>query len=92
MRSVKANGFSQLVTFLTKLEQAHIAYALAHPQDEAVMVTVAIPGERWEIEFFEDGSIEVERFRSSGEIDGEAALAELFRCYSDTEPSLALTN
>jgi hypothetical protein len=35
------------------------------------MVLVTVPGERWEVEFFADGSIEVERFISNGEICGE---------------------
>jgi hypothetical protein len=47
------------------------------------MVSVAVPGERWEIEFLADGSVEVERFTSAGEIYGEEALDELFVLYSD---------
>ncbi|WP_216595229.1 hypothetical protein [Cylindrospermum stagnale] len=42
------------------------------------MVNVAIPGQRWEVEFFADGSVEVERFISSGEVAGEDVLSELF--------------
>jgi hypothetical protein len=38
------------------------------------MITVAVPGERWEIEFLDDGSIEIERFISNGKIFGERAL------------------
>ena len=49
------------------------------------MVLVAVPGERWEIEFLADGSIEVERFISDGGIYGEEALNELFANYSDQE-------
>ena len=42
------------------------------------MVLVAVPGERWEIEFFEDGAIEIERFGSSAGISsGAKALAKL---------------
>jgi hypothetical protein len=37
-------------------------------RDEAIMVFVVIPGCRWEVEFFEDGSVEAEAFRSDGEI------------------------
>ena len=47
------------------------------------MVIVAAPGERWEIEFLGDGSVEVERFISQGDIYGEEALAELFARYSE---------
>jgi hypothetical protein len=41
------------------------------------MVVVSVPGERWEVEFMIDGSVEVEVFRSNGTIDEEHALARL---------------
>jgi len=40
------------------------------------MVLLTVPGQRWEIEFLGNGSVEVERFISNGEICGEEALAE----------------
>jgi hypothetical protein len=49
------------------------------------MVIVAVPGERWEIEFLSDGSVEVEKFISNGEITGEESLNELFARYSEQE-------
>jgi hypothetical protein len=33
------------------------------------MMSVALPGERWEIEFFDDGRIELERFVSQGVVE-----------------------
>lgn len=41
------------------------------------MITVATARERWEIEFLENGGIEVEKFISNGEIYGEETLKEL---------------
>ena len=41
------------------------------------MISVAVPGERWEIEFFDDGRIELERFISQGVAGAPSALAEL---------------
>ena len=75
--------FTNLMDFLDKLEQAQIGYTLARYRDEALMVNVAVPGERWEIEFLTDGSVEVERFISDGEIYGAEALDELFARYAD---------
>jgi hypothetical protein len=49
------------------------------------MVLVAVPGERWEVEFLDDGSVEVERFISNGEICGEEALHELWTTYADAQ-------
>ena len=82
---MKANGFDRLILFLQNLEKQAIDYSLAHHRDEAVMGIVAVPGERWEIEFLSDGSVEVEKFVSNGEIAGEEALSELFDRYSEQD-------
>ncbi len=82
---MKTPVFEQLLTFLNKLEQQKVSYTLAHHRDEAVMVTVAVPGERWEVEFLSDGSVEVEKFISNGEIALEEALSELFSRYAEPE-------
>lgn len=76
--------FRKLLAFLDQLEQAKIWYRLEHVRD-SIMVTASIPGERWEVEFFADGDVEVERFRSSGKIEGEDALG-LLRAEGDGDP------
>jgi hypothetical protein len=82
--------FRKLLTFLKKLDQAHLYYTLAAHREDAIMVLVTVPGERWEIEFLGDGSIEVERFLSNGEIFGEEVLNEMFSKYADPDPSKAV--
>ncbi|MBE9161635.1 hypothetical protein [Tychonema sp. LEGE 06208] len=82
---MKSNEFDRILLFLQRLGKQAIDYSLAHHRDEAVMVIVAVPGERWEIEFLSDGSVEVEKFFSNGEIAGEEALSELFDRYSERE-------
>ena len=77
--------FDKLTTFLKHLETAHLHYTLASHREDTIMVLVSVPGERWEIEFFGDGSVEVERFRSNGEIGGEESLQELLTTYADPE-------
>jgi hypothetical protein len=47
------------------------------------MVLIAVPGERWEVEFFVDAHVEVEVFRSSGHIDDEDSIKRLFAEFSD---------
>ena len=79
--------FRKLTTFLKQLDREQIHYTLASYRDDAIMVLVTVPGERWEIEFFGDGSVEVERFISNGEICGEETLPELFTRYADQEPA-----
>jgi hypothetical protein len=78
-------GFDKLTTFLDQLETAKIAYTIAHHRSETIMILVAIPGERWEIEFFSNGNVEIERFRSSGNIGDESLFSELFAAYADDE-------
>ncbi len=65
------------------MDTARIYFELARPRDEALMILVAVPGERWEIEYLEDGTIEIEIFRSDGELKGPEALADLFSRFSD---------
>ena len=67
----------KLIDFLEKLEENEIYYKLNKFRD-AVMVEVAVPGERWEVEFFADGSVEVEKFIIQGEIYTESELEILF--------------
>jgi hypothetical protein len=79
------NVFGKLMAFLDTLEQRGINYTLARNRDDALMVNVAVPGERWEIEFLGEGAVEVERFISDGDIYGEEVLHELFARYMDDE-------
>lgn len=77
------NSMDKLTAFLSKLEDYHIDYSVMHQRADALLVAVALPGERWEIEFFGDGVVEVERFISSGEIHDEDVLQELFDRYAE---------
>ncbi|EAZ88333.1 hypothetical protein [Crocosphaera chwakensis] len=74
---MKTDFFNKFLTFLNQLEQQKINYQIHHHRDEAVMITVSLVGERWEIEFLDNGDIEVEKFISNGEIEGEEALKEI---------------
>ena len=66
-----------LLAFLRRLEEHQIHYRLNKVRD-AIMVEVAIPGQRWEVEFFPDGSIEVEEFITTGTIEDASVLDALF--------------
>src|SRR5713226_8709630 len=82
---MKNSLFSKMLSFLRKLEEAKIAYTLRHSRDDAIMVKINVPGERWEVEFLEDDDVEIERFVSNGEIHDDSMLNELFAKYSDAE-------
>lgn len=74
-----------LLEFLDNLKRARICFKLSLSRDNAIMVEIVVPGERWEVEFMADGTIEVERFRSTGEIWGSEALKELFEKYGEPQ-------
>lgn len=67
----------KLLDFLKNLEDNEIYYRLNKVRD-GIMVEIAVPGQRWEVEFMRDGEIQVEKFLTSGEILDERALEELF--------------
>ena len=88
---MKDNQFAKLLAFLERLDRAKIPYSMQHSRDDAVMIVAFAPGEYWEIEYLEDGDIEIERYRSNGHIDDESVLEELFALCSDDDVSLVST-
>ena len=66
----------KLLKFLAFLEDKEIYYRL-NKVSENLMVEIAVPGQRWEVEFLPNGEVQVEKFISQGQILDEDALAEL---------------
>lgn len=68
--STKNRGLSKptLHEFIRELEGAGTHYLLVPAGAGAVVVQVTLPGERWEVEFSEDGEPEAEVFRSDGKV------------------------
>jgi hypothetical protein len=63
-------SLNELLGFLTSLEERRIVYRLEHNRHDSIMVLIAVPGERWEVEFFGDGRIEAEVFGKSTGVHG----------------------
>jgi hypothetical protein len=83
---MKKDVYRELLGLLGRLREAKIAHRLSQSRDDAIMIELNVPGERWEIEFVDYGDevhVEIERFRSDGHMDGESALEELFTQFSD---------
>ena len=68
-----------------QLKAARVFHTISSIREGALLIDAALPGERWEIEVFKDGHIEIERYRSDGEIADETALAELFARASEVQ-------
>ena len=78
MMTNREDIYDNLLNFLHRLNEASIYHSIDQVRPEALMVVVVVPGERWEIEFMNDGTIEVEKYRSNGTIEDETTLADLF--------------
>jgi hypothetical protein len=83
---MKHDRFDSLLLFLHRLDRAKIHYKLDHYREDALSVRVVVPGERWEIDFLDDGTVEVECFVSNGEIYDETMVEDLFARFSDEDP------
>jgi hypothetical protein len=59
------NAMNDFLNFLVDLEERRVSYRLEHNRQDSIMVLIAVPGERWEVEFFGDGRIEIEIFGNS---------------------------
>lgn len=59
-----------------RLDEPNISYRLAHIRPESVMVEIALPGWHWEVEFMADGALEIERYRSAGDVEDRPELLE----------------
>lgn len=70
----------RLLAFVRRLDAAHLHYSLASYRDAVTVHVTASPNERWEVEFFPDDSVEVERFVSGGGVVAadDALLDSLF--------------
>ncbi len=77
------NSFRKLTRFLNKLEANKIYYKLDRVRNEYIMVELAVPGQRWEVEFSPDGDVVVERFKSFEDVGDEKLLDHLFENFSD---------
>jgi hypothetical protein len=51
--------FKDINSFLNELEERKIFYRLNKTRPESIMVELAVPGQRWEIEFMENDELEM---------------------------------
>ena len=77
------NDLTTLLDFIHTLEDNRIFYELHKHSYRKIMVSIAVPGERWEVEFSDDGDIDVEKFVSSGGVGGRERLKELLERFSE---------
>lgn len=76
-KEIVVNELENLISFLNKLDELKIYYRLNKIRD-SILVEVPIPGQRWEIEFMPDGSMEIEKFITEGVIHDGTEVDKLF--------------
>ena len=74
---------ADVLALLKRLEAARVRYRLEQTREDAIAIEVVVPGERWEIEFLEAGKVEIETFKSNGEILDANALDDLCARFAD---------
>lgn len=82
------DNLKKVLDFLNKLDEHGLGYSMEHNREDTLTVLVAVPGERWEVEYHADGEVEVEVFYSGADeedLEGEEALERLFTDYEDED-------
>ena len=73
------SDLAELTKLLDRLDEAEIHYTLASVSEGAIMVSIDAPGEEhWEVEFMNDGDIEIEVFKSDGQVFDYSIIEDLF--------------
>jgi hypothetical protein len=73
-----------VLRFCNALNERRASYKLSVDRPEAIRVTLDVPGERWEIDFFSSGDIELERYVGQGVVQaGPADLEAALRYYDE---------
>ena len=75
----------KVLALLNRLQEALIFYTVAHNQEDAISIQVVVPGQRWEIDFYLDGTVDIEIFKSDGTIRDATAIETLFSDFSDPQ-------
>jgi len=73
-----------LYALLIELESARIHFTIGRHRPDTILVTLTLVGERVEIDVFENGHMEVSRFKGNEDVVGEYELVQrIIREYCD---------
>ncbi len=84
---MKATPFDTLQSIFRLLDTATIHYTVAHYRADAVSIQATVPGERWEIDVLDDGTVDFERFVGDGAILELDALKKSIARFADPGPA-----
>jgi len=69
---------SDLTNLLDRLDAAEIQYTLASVSEGTIEVGIDVNDEHWKVEFMDDGEVEIEIFKSDGQIFDYSVIEDLF--------------
>jgi len=72
------SDLSELTDLLDRLDAAEIPYTLSSVSEGSIVVGIDVPDEHWKVEFMDDGDIDVEIFKSDGEVFEYSVVEDLF--------------
>ena len=67
-----------------RLKSAGIPFVDCLRREGAYSLDVVVPGERWEIDVLDDASVEIEVFKSEGDIYDSSKVNELLRRFGES--------
>ena len=79
----RAHTKSRIFSILKELEDAKIFFRIERTDAESILISAAVPGERWEIQIFENGEVGVEIFASDGTILAGEELRHLIQRHTE---------
>ncbi len=73
------NPFDKMMEIIAFLEENHVYYRISKVSDanNSIMIDLAIPGERWEIDIQDNGQVSIDKFIYDMNYYDETALEEL---------------
>ena len=79
------SDLSELTNLLDRLDAADIQYTLSSVSEGAIEVGIDVDGEHWRVEFMDDGDVEIEIFKSDGQIFDYSVIEDLFEDDDDDD-------
>ena len=79
------SDLSELTELLDRLDAAEIPYTLSSVSEGAIEVGIDVAGEHCKVEFMDDGDVDIEIFKSDGQIFDYSIIEELFEDDDDDD-------
>ena len=83
--AVRMTDQKPLLNLMATLRDAKIHFEVFAYRADAITLVASVPGQRWEIEVLEDGSVQFERFVSDGTMHGADSLHESIRGHGEVD-------